>query len=83
LFARPAGYFILAGWYGMEGVVRKLVIDRGFGFIRCDEGGDVFFHFRDLVGGLEWDERLEARRVQFEMKPNGDKFRAVRIHPSV
>jgi len=33
-----------------KGTIRRLIADRGFGFIRPEEGEDLFFHRSDLQG---------------------------------
>lgn len=43
--------------------------DRGFGFIKPDEGDkDVFFHARSLSEGLMYDDLREGDKVTFEME---------------
>jgi cold shock CspA family protein len=39
---------------------------RGFGFIRSDTGGDVFFHRTD-VRGMAFDLLEEGQRVKFNV----------------
>ena len=42
--------------------------ERGFGFIRQDDGGsDLYFHFRELVPGLSFDDTLIERAVVYEI----------------
>ena len=50
-----------------EGYVKKLVLDRGFGFIAESGEPDVFFHAKDVDDGLLFDESLEQRRVRFDL----------------
>lgn len=47
------------------GTIKTLHLDKGFGFISVSGQPDVFFHFRALHD-LEFDERLEKQRVEFE-----------------
>ena len=50
----------------MKGMIKKITRDRGFGFIRAEDGVDYFFHRDDLRGGLTVDEVKEGRAVTFE-----------------
>jgi CspA family cold shock protein len=47
----------------MQGVIKKLVADRGFGFIAAD-GGDVFFHHSIVVEG-QFEELKEGQKVEY------------------
>lgn len=47
----------------MQGVIKKLVADRGFGFITADRG-DVFFHHSTVVDG-QFDELKEGQKVEY------------------
>jgi len=49
----------------MQGVIKKLVADRGFGFIAADRG-DVFFHHSAVVNG-QFDDLKEWQRVEYEL----------------
>jgi CspA family cold shock protein len=59
----------------LAGTVKKKVTDRGFGFIRGEDGRDYFFHFTDLHPGVEFDEMQEGASVEFVIKraPSTDK----------
>ena len=47
-------------------IVRKT--DKGFGFIKPDDGGkDVFFHAQNVVDGL-FDELAEGEKVTFDVE---------------
>lgn len=50
----------------MQGVIKKLVADRGFGFIAADRG-DVFFHHSAVVDG-QFDDLKEGQRVEYELE---------------
>ncbi|MFM2340049.1 MAG: hypothetical protein RLZZ360_685 [Candidatus Parcubacteria bacterium] len=59
-------------------IVRKT--DKGFGFIKPDDGGkDVFFHAQNVVDGL-FDELAEGEKVTFEIEqgPKGPAAKDVR-----
>ena len=52
----------------LTGVVRKKVAERGFGFVRADDGKEYFFHLTDLQPGLDFDQVQEGLVVDFEVK---------------
>jgi len=55
-----------------SGVVKALVADRGFGFIKPDEPGrDIFFHAPSLVSA-GWEEIAVGDRVIFEDEAGPD-----------
>jgi CspA family cold shock protein len=50
----------------MQGEIKRLAKDRGFGFIRPDgESEDIFFHTSSVEGG-GFDSMSEGQRVEFE-----------------
>jgi len=48
-----------------KGTIRQ-VIDRGFGFIKTEEGKDLFFH-RNEIEGVEFSNLRAGQEVEFEM----------------
>ena len=62
-----------------SGTIKKLVSDRGFGFIAADDGVEYFFH-RDGLDGLTSFESLSGgERVTFEVEPSQKGPRANRV----
>lgn len=61
-----------------QGKIKKLVSDKGFGFIE-GERGDVFFHHSG-VEGVPFEELREGEMVEFEIGqgPKGPRAEAVR-----
>lgn len=60
---------------GMTGTIKRIVGEKGFGFISPDDGSeDIFFHFHRsrLAPRIEFDELREGEEVEFETRP-GDK----------
>jgi len=56
----------------MEGTIKKIVTEKGFGFITVDgEEKDLFFHKNELKG-VNYEELKEGDRVSFE-KTNSPK----------
>lgn len=54
-----------------SGVIRRLVRDRGFGFIESDGGQDLFFH-RSELQGVTFELLKEGQSIEFE-KGEGPK----------
>lgn len=52
-----------------SGTIKRLVRDRGFGFIRDDGGQEWFFH-RSAVRSGNFDQLDEGQRVSFEEEPS-------------
>jgi CspA family cold shock protein len=59
------------------GQIKRLVRDRGFGFIRDDGGQEWFFH-RSAVEG-NFDQLNEGQRVTFEEEPSAKGPRAANV----
>jgi len=52
------------------GTIKRLVRERGFGFIQPDgAAGEVFFH-RSSVENPTFDELNEGQQVEFETEPD-------------
>ena len=56
------------------GTIKRLVRDRGFGFIRDDGGQEWFFHRSSVAGSF--DQLNEGQRVSFEEEPSAKGPRA-------
>ncbi|HEX5480627.1 MAG TPA: cold shock domain-containing protein [Dehalococcoidia bacterium] len=65
------------------GQIKRLVRDRGFGFIRPEGASeDIFFH-SSAVSGVLFDQLNEGQNVEFEREPDPrdpKRSRAVNIH---
>ena len=63
-----------------NGTIKRLVRDRGFGFIRDDGGQEWFFH-RSAVRGAVFELLREGQRVEFtvEESPKGPRAGDVRL----
>lgn len=55
----------------MKGVVKKLVRNRGFGFVRAEDGREIFFHSSALPPG-SFDSLEEGDELEFQVE-QGDK----------
>ena len=47
-----------------QGTIKKLITDKGFGFI-AGHGGDIFFHHSALVG-VAIEDLSEGQSVEYE-----------------
>ena len=59
-----------------QGKIKQYHADKGFGFISSPEG-DVFFHISDFPADAGQPKPND--RVKFNVVPNGDKFKAIKI----
>ena len=62
----------------MQGTIRKVVRDRGFGFIHTDDGREIFFHCSSLQR-LDFDTLMEGEKVEFDVERGEKGPRAVRV----
>ncbi len=61
------------------GTIKKLVSDRGFGFITGDDGKDYFFHRDGLDSSLDFDRLVGGEKVSFDIESNPRGPRAVKV----
>jgi CspA family cold shock protein len=61
-----------------KGTIRQL-IDRGFGFIKTEEGKELFFH-RNEIEGVEFSSLKAGQEVEFEIgKDKKGRMQAVKV----
>ncbi|MFA5319877.1 MAG: cold shock domain-containing protein [Candidatus Omnitrophota bacterium] len=60
------------------GKVKKLVADRGFGFISDTDGREVFFHQSSLIDA-RFDSLSEGQEVEFEVEKSPKGPRAINV----
>jgi CspA family cold shock protein len=63
----------------MNGTIKRLVRDKGFGFIAADRGAEYFFH-RSACTGAGFDQLQEGQSVSFDVGegPKGPRAENVR-----
>jgi len=61
------------------GSIKKVVADRGFGFITADDGKDYFFHRSGLTASLDFDRLVGGEKVQFELEQSPKGLRAKNV----
>ena len=62
-----------------HGTIKKIVADRGFGFITDEEGKDYFFHRDSLVAPLNFDSLVGGEAVTFEIQDGPKGPRAIQV----
>ena len=62
------------------GTIKKVVSDRGFGFITADDGKDYFFHRDGLSESIDFDRLVGGENVTFDIEsnPRGPRAQNVR-----
>lgn len=64
------------------GKIKKLIGDRGFGFISDTDGRDVFFHQGSLVD-VKFSDLNVDQGVEFEVEKSEKGPRAINVHVSL
>ncbi len=62
------------------GKIKKLVRERGFGFIDDNDGRELFFHQSSLLDA-RFDDLSEDQGVEFEVENSPKGPRAINIRP--
>ena len=65
-----------------KGKIKKLVRERGFGFISDVDGSEVFFHQSSLID-VKFDLLNEEQEVEFEIEKSPKGPRAIDVRPVV
>lgn len=61
------------------GTVKKVISDRGFGFITAEDAKEYFFHRGGLDSSLDFDRLVGGERVSFEIEDSPKGPRASRV----
>jgi cold shock protein len=61
------------------GTIKKVVADRGFGFITAEDAKEYFFHRNSLEPSLDFDRLVGGERVEFEIEDSPKGPRASRV----
>ena len=65
-----------------KGKIKKMVRDRGFGFIRGDDGKEVFFH-RSGLNAADYDGLSEGDSVEYVVQEGPRGARAENVRQAV
>lgn len=57
----------------MTGIITRVILTKGFGFIVDEHGEERFLHASDMAEGEPWLKLHEGQRIEFEpyQKPDG------------
>jgi len=61
-----------------KGTVARWLGERGFGFIKCEDGKEIFVHNSDIEGK---SSLREGEKVEFEVTEADRGPRAVKVKP--
>ncbi len=63
-----------------DGTIKRLVSDKGFGFVESKEGTEYFFH-QSACNGVQFDDLREGQAVTFEAGdgPKGPRAENVKL----
>ena len=62
------------------GTIKKVVADRGFGFITAVDAKEYFFHRNSLDSTLNFDQLVGGEAVEFEIEQSDKGPRAAKAH---
>jgi CspA family cold shock protein len=62
-----------------SGTIKKLVTERGFGFITARDGKDYFFHRTGVEASMDFDRLVGGEKVEFEIETSPKGPRAVKV----
>ena len=62
------------------GTIKKVVAERGFGFITADDAKEYFFHRDGLDSTLNFDRLNGGEKVEFEIEDSPKGLRAKLVH---
>lgn len=61
------------------GTVKRVISERGFGFIVAPDGNEYFFHKDGLSSTLDFDRLVGGESVSFDVESGPKGPRAVRV----
>jgi cold shock protein len=65
--------------YVTTGTIKKVVADRGFGFITAEDAKEYFFHRGALDSSLDFDRLVGGERVNFDVEQSPKGPRASKV----
>ena len=62
-----------------NGTIRRVISERGFGFIGAEDGKEYFFHRNELASSMDFDRLVGGEAVAFEVEQSPKGARAVKV----
>ena len=62
------------------GTIKKVVAERGFGFIAAEDGKEYFFHRDGLDSTLDFARLVGGEKVEFDIEASPKGPRASKVH---
>jgi CspA family cold shock protein len=64
----------------LNGTIKRLVSDKGFGFVQAEDGTEYFFH-QSACANVRFDELREGQALTFQQGqgPKGPRAENIRI----
>jgi CspA family cold shock protein len=62
-----------------SGTIKRVISERGFGFIAAPDGKEYFFHKDGLAPSLDFDRLVGGESVSFEVEAGPKGPRAVQV----
>ncbi len=61
------------------GTVKRVISERGFGFIAAEDGKEYFFHRDGLAQSVDFDRLVGGETVSFEVQAGPKGPRAINV----
>ncbi len=61
------------------GTIKKVISDRGFGFIAAEDAKEYFFHRDGLDASLNFDRLIGGEKVEFDVEASPKGPRATKV----
>ena len=62
----------------MKGTIKRIIRERGFGFISAEDGREIFFH-RSALEGTDFEALEEGNSVEFDVEKGPKGPRALNV----
>jgi cold shock CspA family protein/ribosome-associated translation inhibitor RaiA len=64
------------------GIIDRVLVEEGYGFILTDSGDQVYFHRNAVHGGLDFGQLEEGQRVGLDFEPGDKGLQAITVVPA-